>query len=646
MKIKKLLCTVFLLLFAIKGVAQKNRISNADKNYDKYAYIDAIAIYEKVADKGYKDEKMFQKLGNAYYFNGLLSKANKWYEALFEMNDQQDAEYYYRYAQALKSVNDYAKADQMMNRFYKKTGTDQRGILFEKNTNYLEQIKANSGRFEIADAGINSKYSDYGASFLDNKLVFASARDTGGIGKKVFKWTNQSFTNLYWVEFKGDTSSGKVKRFEKSVNSKFNESSAVFTQDGKTMYFTRNNFLDGKKQKNNEKITLLKLYKASLINEKWTNIKELPFNSNEYSCAHPALSIDEKVLYFASDMPGGFGQSDLYTVTINEDGSFGMSKNLGSTINTEGRETFPFISGDNELYFSSDGQPGLGGLDIFLTKINLDTSLGKIENVGTPINSKDDDFGYFLNSKDRSGFFSSNREGGLGYDDIYRFKEIRKIKCDQSLFGTVVDLDTNEVLQNAKVTLLDDQFKVVGEMVTGTDGTYSFIVDCGRKYYVRAEKKEYHTKEIPLTIKKDSGKTNLDIPLEPKVKKVTIDTDLAKVMDISTVYFDLDKSFIRKEAEFELEKIYEVMIQHPKMKIDVRSHTDSRQTAKYNLELSDRRAKSTIEWLVKKGIEANRLTGRGYGESQLINNCSDNVPCTETEHQANRRSEFIIVSIE
>lgn len=646
MKIKKLLCTSFLVLFAIKGIAQERHISNADKNYDKFAYIDAIAIYEKVADKGYKDEKMFQRLGNAYYFNGMLPNAKKWYESLFEMNDQQDTEYYYRYVQTLKSVNDYVKADQMMDRFHKKKADDQRSIIFEKNSKYLEQIKANSGRFEIANAGINSKYSDYGSAFLDNKLVFTSARDTGGVARKILKWTNQSFTNLYSVEVKEDGTTGKIEPFAKNINSKFNESTAIFTQDHKTMYFTRNNFLDGKKGKNDKKITLLKLYRANFSNGKWTNIIELPFNSDQFSTAHPALSPDEKKLYFASDMPGGFGQSDLYRVTINSDGSFGNPENLGTSINTEGRETFPFISGDNDLYFASDGQPGLGGLDIFVAKINNEDSFGKIQNVGEPVNSQQDDFAYLLNSKNRNGFFSSNRDGGSGYDDIYRFTEIRKLECKQFLFGTILDLDTNKVVQGASVNLLDDEFKAIGEILTGADGSYNFDVECGKKYYVRASKKDYETKETPITIEEFSGKTNVNIKIEKRIKPITLDSDLAKIMGVSTIYFDLDKATIRKEAALELAKIFEVMQEFPKIKVDVRSYTDSRQTAKYNLALSEKRAQATIAWLVKKGITANRLSGRGYGETQLINRCADNITCTEEEHQANRRSEFIIVSME
>ncbi|TRX31208.1 OmpA family protein [Flavobacterium sp. ZT3R18] len=641
MKIKNLVYAVFLVLFVFKGIAQTGSIANADKKYNKYAYIDAIATYEKVAEKGYKDEKMFQRLGNAYYFNGELAKALKWYEALFAMNEQQDLEYYYRYAQTLKSTGDYAKADKMLEQFNKKASTDKRGLLFEKNKNYLEQIKINSGRFEIADAGINSKYSDYGSSFLDNKLVFASARDTGGIARVKFKWTNRSFTNLYAVELKADGSVGTPERFERKINSKFNESTPVFTKDGTTMYFTRNNFLNGSKGKDDKRITLLKLYRASFEDGKWTNIIELPFNNDQYSVAHPALSVDEKKLYFASDMPGTLGQSDLYSVTINSDGGFGKPENLGATINTEGRETFPFISGDNELYFASDGRPGLGGLDIFVSTIKSDSTFGEVQNIGAPVNTKQDDFAFLLDSKNRTGFFSSNREGGIGYDDIYRFSETRRLVCEQVLSGAIVDAETNVVLGNSTVNLLDDQFQIIGEVVTGADGKYNFQVNCGKKYYVRATRQDYETKEVPTII----DKTDLTVALTKSICKVVVGDDLAKCFGIKMIYFDLDKSFVRKEAAFELEKILDAMKQNPEMKIDVRSHTDSRQTHAYNEKLSDRRAKATVAWLVKNGIAADRLTGKGYGETQLVNQCADDVKCTEEEHQANRRSEFIITSM-
>jgi outer membrane protein OmpA-like peptidoglycan-associated protein/tetratricopeptide (TPR) repeat protein len=646
MKIKTTLYSLFILLLLTSGYAQKKTVAKADVNYDRYAYVDAIVNYEKVAAKGYQDEKMFQKLGNAYYFKAELPQASKWYEQLFTLYPNQEAEYYYRYSQTLKSTGDYKKSDQMLEQFNLKSGNDKRGILFKENKNYLEEIKANSGRFQVVDAGVNSAFSDYGSSFLGDKLVFASARDTGGVSKKVFKWTNKSFTNLYASEMKPDGEMGIPERFVRTINSKFNESTPIFTQDGKTMYFTRNNYLEGKRGRDSSKNTLLKLYKSTLNKEgEWSNVAELPFNSNEYSVAHPALSQDEKTLYFASDMPGTLGQSDLFSVKINQDGTYGTPENLGPEINTEGRETFPFVSEENELFFASDGRPGLGGLDIFVAKKEVDESFYGIQNVGEPINSNQDDFAFLINKK-RNGFFTSNREGGKGYDDIYRFVEYKKLICDQMLSGLITDQETKEIVSNAKMSLFDSNFKPLQVAQTDAQGRYSFAVDCGKTYYVRAEKEDYQTKEGSVRSKSFSSSKDYSMELERRIKPITVGTDLAKTLDIPMIYFDLDKSYIRKDASYELAKVLTVMQQYPAMKIEVRSHTDSRQTAAYNEKLSDRRAKATVAWLVKNGINSARLIGKGYGESQLVNPCSDGVKCSEEEHQANRRSEFIIVSMQ
>ncbi|MNQ28522.1 Photosystem I chlorophyll a apoprotein [compost metagenome] len=644
MKIKNFFYSSVLLMIAVQAFGQKEVVTG-DKKYDNYSYIDAIATYERVAEKGYKDEKMFQKLGNAFYFNAELIKAEKWYTELFAMNYEQEPEYFYRYSQSLKAVGNYTKANEMLEEFNKRLGHDQRGQLYVAQRNYQEEIKANSGRYEIADAGVNSEYSDYGSALINGNLVFASARDTGGVSKKVFKWTNKSFTNLYSAAIMPAGEMGKPERFSKKINSKFNESSPVFTQDGQTMYFTRNNFLEGKRGNDAKKITLLKLYKATLEEGNWVNVTELPFNSDEYSIAHPALSADGQRLYFASDMPGTLGQSDLFFVQINSDGTFSAPQNLGKAINTEGRETFPFVSADNELYFASDGRPGLGGLDVFVSKINDDGSYGDVQNVGAPINGGQDDFAMMIDSKNKNGYFTSNRDGGHGYDDIYRFTEIRKLNCEQTLAGDINDSETLTFLGGTKVTLLDSQFKIIKETVADANGKYAFEVDCGKTYYVRAEKESYETKEAKATIARATGKTELALQLTKRIKPIDVGTDLAKTLDIPIIYFDLDKSVIRKDAAFELEKVLAVMQQYPEMKIDVRSHTDSRQTQDYNAKLSDKRAKATIAWLIKNGIDTKRLTGKGYGETQLVNHCADGVKCTGAEHQANRRSEFIIVSM-
>ena len=646
MKINTLIYSMILSVIVLQGHAQKAKVAAADKQYERYAYMDAIVIYERVAQKGYKDEKMFQKLGNAYYFNAELEKAGKWYRELFAMNQNQEAEYYYRYSQCLKAVGDYSQADKMLVDFNKKSGNDKRAQLYEEHKNYLEEIKANSGRFNISDAEINSAFSDYGSSFLGNKLVFASARDTGGVSKKVFKWTNQSFTDLYSSDVKNDGSLGQPQRFNKKINTKFHESTPVFTRDGKTMYFTRNNYLGGKKGKDSKRVTLLKLYKASLNKEgEWGNVVALPFNSDNYSVSHPALSVDEKTLFFASDMPGTLGQSDLFKVTINQDGNYGTPQNLGDLVNTEGRETFPFISSANELYFASDGRPGLGGLDIYVAKIGKDNSFTDIQNVGEPINGSNDDFAFLIDSKSKNGFFTSNRAGGKGFDDIYKFTETRILDCEQSLTGIITNKETAKILPDAKLTLFDEKFQLLKEGKSDTEGKYNFEVLCGKTYFVRAEKQDYETKEGTISISKISGKSELNLALEKHIKAIEIGTDLAKTLNIPIIYFDLDKSFIRNDAAFELAKVIEIMQEYTNMKIDVRSYTDSRQTAQYNEALSERRAKATMAWLVKNGIEASRLTAKGYGETQLVNKCADGVECTEAEHQANRRSEFIITSM-
>jgi outer membrane protein OmpA-like peptidoglycan-associated protein len=450
---------------------------------------------------------------------------------------------------------------------------------------------------------------------------------------------------LYAAELGDAMTPGPVAKFSKTINSKFHEASPVFTADGKTMYFTRNNYLEGKKGTDANKITLLKIYKASLENDKWTKITALPFSSDQYSTAHPALSPDGKTLYFSSDMPGTIGQSDLFKVKINEDGSFGNPENLGNAINTEARETFPYITDENELYFASNGHPGLGGLDIFVAKINADGSFEKVQNIGADANSAKDDFAFLIDTKSRRGFLISNREGVKGFDDIYKFLETKKLICEQELYGEVTDIASGEMLPDTKISLFDTMFNLVGTTNSDQKGLYSFMVDCGKTYNVRAEKADYTTKEEKVTIAKENGRTHLPIALEKATCKVAVGDDLGKCFGIKMIYFDFDKSDIRVEAALDLEKILDVLNQYPNMKLDIRSHTDSRGSFKYNEALSDRRAQSTIKWLIKNGVNKNRLSAKGYGESKLVNKCADGVECTEEEHQLNRRSEFIIMEL-
>ena len=647
MKIKNCV-KVCLLIFSFFGYSQEVKLKKANSNYENFQYEDAIVTYEKVAKKGYKSVELLSKLGDSYYFQSKLKEANKWYNDLFSLKKKLNSEYYFRYAQTLKAVGNYKKADEMMEKFNKVNTSDMRAILSKAQLDYLEVIKNNSGRYTIQNAGINSEFSDYGASFYKNTLVFASARDTGGVFVKKHSWTNQSYTNLYSSLMADNGSLLEPEKFSKKINSKYHESTPVFTNDGLTMYFTRNNYLNGKKGRDSEKGVLLKLYKATKNDGKWDNVSELPFNSNQYSCAHPALSPDEKTLYFSSNMPGSKGMSDIYKVAILSDGNFGKPINLGDKINTQARETFPFISKNNELYFASDGHPGLGGLDVFVAQLNENDTHGKIKNVGEPVNSNFDDFGFIIDTNSNIGFFSSNRENdNLGYDDIYRFTETIPMpkELQQSLMGVVVDSSTQLPIEGVKLALFDVNYVKLSEVISDKEGKFDFgAVDFGNKFRIIPEQKDFVTLES-IIITKESDTKDIKMVMTPKLQPFHVGEDLRKTLGIDIIYFDLDKANIRKDAEVELAKILEVMKQYPTMEIDVRSHTDSRQTANYNLVLSDKRVKSTIKWLIQNGIDTNRLTGRGYGESQLLNECSDEIPCTEAAHQANRRSEFIITKL-
>lgn len=633
------------LLFA----QPEKELEKANEMYKNFSYVDAIKIYERIAQKGFVNQEMLQSLGNAYYYNAEYKKALPWYEQLFQEGKYKvKPEYYYRYAQTLKSVGDYTQADKMMAKFVELTNAnDTRAALFEENKDYQTVIKNNSGRFQLNNASVNTENSEYGTAFYGDKIVFAGATDARKAKRGVSQWTGESFYDLYEAEH-FDQKLGSRKPFSSSINTQFNESTPVFTKDGNTMYFTRNNYVNRKLGSDIENTILLKILRATKDkNGNWGDIVEVPFNSDQYNVAHPALSPDEKYLYFASDMPGSFGNSDIFRVEILGDNQYGTPENLGNIINTAGRESFPYISKDNVLYYSSDGIPGLGGLDIFAVKFNADGSTSKPVNIGMPGNSADDDFCFVFNSDSKIGFLTSNRPGGKGKDDIYSFREDKPLlfSCQKNIKGIVKDAKTKAIIANAKVILSDKVMKEVSTDQSKTDGTFTFEkVNCNDShYYLRGEKEKYETAEVNVTVGKDE--VVYEILLNPRQVAIEKGMDLAKVFEIKEIKFDYNKANIRPDAEVELTKIVEVMREYPKMKIDIRSHTDSRGADSYNLKLSDRRAKATLEWIVKQGIDRKRLKAKGYGETRLVNGCSNGVPCTEEEHQENRRSEFIVVAM-
>lgn len=637
-----------LLLFsiAVLGIqsilfSQERILERANQKYDEYSFSPAIDIYKKVLDKGYVSPDLLKKLGNAYYFNGKYEDAAPIYEQLVEKYDSViTSDYLFRYAQTLKTLGDYQKSNIMMSRFVDITNpsNDSKTKVFD----YLEKIKENSGRYDLKQFQYNSKYSDFAPAFYDEGLIFSSDRDTGNLARYRHTWNSKDFLDLFIVKEDSSANSSVVK-VQGDVNTRLHESTSIVTKNGATMYFTRNNFLDGKKYKDENGTTRLKIYEAKLVDGEWVNITELPFNSDSYSIAHPALSPDEKILYFASDMPGSLGESDIFKVQIIGDGTYGTPVNLGKTINTAARETFPFITKDDVLYFSSDGHPGLGGLDVFATKIAFDEYDQPIVNVGEPINTNYDDFSFIIDGN-KAGYFASNRLEGLGEDDIYGFVENDPIQleCLQDITGTVRDRISNEILVGATVKIINEENNEVSSTITDSKGEYSLGLDCNKGNFVRALMDGYVPSEEYLS--KSYGKPQIvDFYLERDVVSGGFGDDLAKLLQLSTIYFDLNKFDIRPDAEVEIQKVIVAMEKYPSLRIKVNAHTDSRGNDAYNLWLSQKRADATVKYMIKKGLSADRLGGEGFGEEKLLNECGNGVSCSKEKHQLNRRSEFIIL---
>jgi len=643
---RKIIILVTLLSFGMSylGQAQERLVNKGDLNYEEYSFRPAIDIYKRVMDKGFVSADLLKKLSNSYYFNADYVEAAETYKKLVEnYSNDVGPEHYFRYAQSLKSLGDYDGSDAMMAKFTELTADDIRAVAYKNDKDYMAEIKRNSGRYDVGPFEYNSPYSEFAPAFYKEGLIFSSDRDTGNLAKYRHTWNSKDFLDLYKVNA-DSVSDNLVTKLGKLVNTRLHESTSVTTKDGGTMYFTRNNFKGGKYVKDENGVIRLKIFKSTLVDDVWQNIEELSFNSDAYSVAHPILSSDEKTMYFASDMPGSLGESDLFMVEINDDGSFGKPINLGNTINTEARETFPFLSSEKILYFSSDGHPGLGGLDVFGTKIADGKLDGAILNLGEPINSKMDDFTYIMDDASRKGYFASNRPEGRGADDIYSFTENRPLvfDCKQEITGTVRDKISNEVLVGATVIVIDENNQEILSTITDSEGKYVLLLDCNQGNFVRAQIEGYIPSEEYIG-KSDGKPKMIDFYLERDTVTAGFGDDLSKLLQLSTIYFDFDKYIIRKDSEIEVEKVIAAMEKYPSLRIKVNSHTDSRGKDSYNLWLSQKRAESTVNYMISKGIESERLEGEGYGETKLVNKCSNGVKCSKSEHELNRRSEFIIM---
>jgi len=492
------------------------------------------------------------------------------------------------------------------------------------------------GVYTVKNIDVNTEYADFGTTYFGNDSIIFSSPTKRKIIRNVWTENDQPYLDLFIGSISENGEIIGKKKVKGNVNTKFHEAIVVFTNDMKTVYYTGNNNYENLIRNDTTGTLRLQLYKAKVMPDgEWTDIEKLPFNNDQFSTGHPALSGDNKKLYFVSDRPGSIGKTDIYVVDINDDGSYSEPKNLGSNINTQGKEMFPYII-DDIIYYSTDGREGTGGLDIFANRI-YDTTISRSLNIKEPINSVNDDFAFIM--KEKKGYFSSNRKEGKGDDDIYSFltNEPLKIDCTQELKGIVRNNHTQETLAGAKVKLFDKDGGLIKIVVSDKNGAYNFTVKCNTSYKIVGDKDAFQNADKPLITVNDI----LENPIE--VSLALMPEIIENKINIENIYFDLDKSNIRPDAATELDKLVQIMNDNPELLIEAGSHTDSRQADVYNNNLSNRRAKSTRRYIISKGINSKRITAKGFGETQLKNKCSDDVECTDDEHQTNRRTEFIIV---
>ena len=613
----------FVFVSTISVNAQDSQTAWADKLFKRFEYLDASKEYLKLVGTGIKQNYIYNQLAESYYNMFNTTEAIKWYA--LSLTQPQEAETYFKYAQMLKASGRYEEANAQMAIFASKNPKDIRAILFNENPNYIPKLLSKQKVFNLQPVTINSQYSDFGPKLAnDNTLYFSSSRR---ISKKKTGWKEESYLDVYQATlFENDSLSAPTE--VEDVNTIWHDGPACVSSDGNTIYFSRDSRVvdDYEDIKNiKTKFSQMYLFKATKVNNKWTDPKQLPFNNNTYSISNPSISLDGKTLYFNSNMPGGLGGNDIWKVEISDGDVYGAPINLGSKINTEGNEQFPSITDDNVLYFSSDSRQGLGGLDVYVINLNKSEDA---QNLGKPVNSEKDDFSFSFNTKRNLGFFSSNREES---DDLY----IAKPLCSVESTILVTNAVSGVILEGASVAILDDKKNIIETKISDANGNVDFILECNTEYSLQVAKDGYESGVFSIA-KNKGGKLTVPTPLNP-IEVIIKPTEIV----LNPIYFEFNKSNITQAGAFELDKLVQVMKANDKLVIFAKSHTDNRGSDIYNMNLSDRRAKSTVQYVLSKGIAAARITGKGFGESEPKVDCKE--ACTEEEHAQNRRSEFLIV---
>jgi outer membrane protein OmpA-like peptidoglycan-associated protein len=642
---KKLYILSLVLSFTF-GFAQKTNLKKADALFKNYSYVDASKAYEECLQN--IENPSAQTLKNAadsYYFISDARNALKWYKRLYEVQGNNLTDIYYlRYIQSMKAVMDYDDADKITKEYLNKKGDQKEINRYVAQKKQLDSLAKAKSLYSIKNLDINTSKSDFGATFYQDRIVFTSARDTTRFADKLYNWNNQPFLNLYVAERNpADGSLFNDALFIPNIMTKYHEATASFDASGKTIYYSSNIVKKNKLVTDGNSVNNFQILKGSIVDGKVENPQKVFFDNNDYSVGHPSLSDDGQLLFFASDMPGGYGETDLYVVKIADDGTMSSPQNLGPKINTMGNDLFPFFR-NGILYFSSDGHYGLGDLDVYQSTFLSDGSFSTPKNLGAPINSNKDDFTFVIDKTGTYGYISSNRAGGKGDDDIYSFVKGEPV-CNQNISGKAIDHKSKLPITDVTIVAYNSYNEILAETKTNYEGKYAVTVPCNKTVRLVATKTNYSNDEKTVETTKENEAEITDVNFElSNYDDLVVKKKGVEKVDVNPIYFDYNKFDITPLAVEELAKVVFIMRKFPNIRIKIESHTDSRGKDAYNLKLSDNRAKSTRDYIVAQGIDASRIESAiGYGESRLINKCKNGVKCTEEEHLLNRRSDFIII---
>lgn len=629
---------LLLLVFLLGACGASSYLSKGDKRFGEEEYERAIEYYKQGLGKASNPGEVNYKIAEAYRRSNRLVQAEPYYKAALDANFRKEDTYFY-YALSLKANGKYEEAMRWMQDYLRVGTSSQLKSMAAReleNMQQLDEILGKNQRYEVENLeALNTEGSEFAPYVRDNSLIFSSTRGPG----KEYMGNGEGFLDIFAVTLTDSVAEmgGAAQKFEVVNMEGLHDALPAFTNEGSTMVFARGN--EGTKKGRQNVDLFISQRRAS----GWTEPKLLSINDRETWDSSPAFSPDGRTLYFSSSRKGGFGGTDIYKTTIDDNGRFSTPENLGSSINTSGNESFVSVGPDGTLYIASDGLPGLGNLDLFRVEN------GQPVNMGQPVNSPGDDFGIFF-VNEQYGFFSSNREGGKGGDDLYRFMKSARKQVNFFVDGTLYQLREGArqrtAVANHTVSLQDEEGNQLRTASTDGSGEFTFALDSASTYYLIAEKPGFFTARQRISTE---GKMPAQDELQNEVNEVRLTATLVlneivkeKAIVLENIFYDFDKANIRPDAAQELDKLVQVLEDNPSISIELSSHTDVRGSDAYNLDLSQRRAESAVEYIISQGIARNRITAKGYGETRpVVRNAK-----TEAEHQRNRRTEFKVVSIE